>query len=161
MITSLEFWTHVGNWSLVGAVGFTLLLILASITKAFQLVRDEEGLFRKPMPLGGWIVMAGFFLTIFLFFIAAAYFGLLIKGMSPSFWVLWLMNFLIFFTLLLFDTFIIDILILVLWHPAFLKLPDKEMFVSITFHLKTMLFGTIFNIVASFISSLAAWLLFF
>ena len=161
MITSPEFWTHVGKWSLVGVAGFTLMLILAIVTKAFQLVRDEEGRLRKPMPLGGWIVMAGFVLTIFLFLIAAAYFGLHMKGLSPSFWTLWLMNFLIFFTLLLFDTFIIDILILVLWHPTFMKLPDKEMFTSATFHLKTMLFGTIYSIVTSFIGSLAAWLIFF
>jgi hypothetical protein len=161
MITSLEFWTYVGKWSLVGAAGFTILLILAKVTKAFQLVRDEEGLFRKPMPLGGWMALAGFVLAIFLFFIAAAYFGLHQKGISPSFWTLWLMNFLIFFTLLLFDTFIIDILILVLWHPAFLKLPDMDVHTSILFHLKTMLFGTIFSIVVSFVVSLAAWLRFF
>ena len=161
MITSLEFWTHVGKWSLVGAVGFTLLLILAKVTKAFQLVRDEVGLYRKPMPLGGWMVMAGFVLTIFLFLIAATYFGLHMKGISPSFWTLWLMNFMTFFTLLLFDTFIIDILILVLWHPAFLKLPDMDVCTSISFHLKTMLFGTIFSIAISFIGSLGAWLLFF
>ena len=150
-----------GKWSLVGAAGFTLLLMLASVTKAFQLARDEEGRWRKPMPLGGWIVMAGFILTIFLFLIASAYFGLHMKGMNPSFWTLWLMNFLIFFTLLLFDTFIIDILILVLWHTAFLKLPDMDVQTSISFHLKTMLFGTIFSIVTSFIGSLAAWLIFF
>ena len=161
MITSLEFWTYVGKWSLVGAAGFTILLILAKVTKAFQLVRDEEGLFRKPMPLGGWMALAGFVLTIFLFLIAAAYFGLHMKGMSLSFWTLWLMNFMTFFTLLLFDTIIIDILILVLWHPAFLKLPDMDVCTSISFHLKTMLFGTIFSIASSFIGSLGAWLIFF
>ena len=143
MVTLLLVIHNVEKWSLVGTAGFTLLLILASVTKAFQLTRDEEGRLRKPMPLGGRVVMAGFILTIFLFLIAAVYFGLHMKGISLSFWTLWLMNFMIFFTLLLFDTFIIDILILVLWHPAFLKLPNTEMFTSATFHLKTMLFGTI------------------
>jgi len=161
MITSLEFWAYVGKWSLIGAVGFTLLLVLAIVTKAFQLARDEEGQLRKPMPLGGRILMGGFFLTIFLFFIASVYFGLYTKGIRTTFWALWLMNFLIFFAVLLFDTFIIDILILVVWHPDFLKLPDKEMFTSAAFHLKTMLPGTIFSIATSFIGSLSAWLIFF
>ncbi len=60
MITFFEFWAYVGKWSLIGAVGFTLLLVLAIVTKAFQLARDEEGQLRKPMPMGGRILMGDF-----------------------------------------------------------------------------------------------------
>lgn len=161
MIQRINFWTYVSKWSLFGIFGFSLLLVIMGATKIYHLVRDSEGELRKPMPFSGWVVMAGFVFIIISFFLSAIYFGLSSKGLKPAFWQLLLMNFLIVFAISLFDTFIIDILIIVIWHPKFLNLPDTEVFNSATYHLKTLAPATIYSLAFSFFGSSIGWIIFF
>jgi len=161
MIQSIDFWAYIGKWSLYGIFGFSLFLVIAGATRIFHLVRDSEGELRKPMPFSGWALMTGFVFTAFSFSLAAVHFDLIAKGLMPGFWQLFLMNFLVFFAISLFDTFIIDILILVIWHPKFLNLPDSEAFNSATYHIKTLVPATFFSLIFSFFGSLIAWAMYF
>jgi hypothetical protein len=161
MLPTADFWAYIGIWSLIGSAGFSLLLVIAIATNVLRLVRDENAELRNPMPLSGWLVLVGFILTATSFPLIAAYVGLVSRGMRPDFWQLFLMNFLIFIMVSFYDTFIIDILILVFWHPDFLNLPDSEAFNSAIYHIKTLIPATAFSLVFSLISSLIAWLVFF
>lgn len=161
MLTTRNFLVYVGSWSLIGIGAFSLFLIIAGITKAIQLVRDEDAELRNPMPLSGWLVLIGYALTATSFPLIATYVGLALKSLTPGFWQLFLMNFLIFMMVSFYDTFIIDILILVVWHPDFLNLPDAEAFNSAIYHIKTLIPATAFSLVFSLISSLIAWLIIF
>lgn len=66
--------------------------------------------------------------------------------------------FMILFIILLFYTFIIDILVLVKWHPDFLNLPEKEAFTNAVYHLKTLIPGTIYSLIVSLSVTLFSWI---
>ena len=59
--------------------------------------------------------------------------------------------------LFLYDTLVIDILVLVIWHPRFLRLPDTEAFTSARYHLRTIPAGTILGVLMTLISTLISF----
>ncbi|MBI9051952.1 MAG: hypothetical protein JEZ00_21230 [Anaerolineaceae bacterium] len=71
-----------------------------------------------------------------------------------NFWQLSLANFTLMFILTLFDSFIIDLLVLARWKPAFLKIPDEVTVESMRLHVKkTFQLGWVIILVLSFLSS--------
>lgn len=56
------------------------------------------------------------------------------------------LSYLIYCILFLYDTFVIDIFIIVFLHPAWLKLPNTEEFHSYTYHLKTLPIGFVLGL---------------
>lgn len=148
------------GWGLIGIVGFTLMVVFYWKIGAFTSARDENGKLRKPIPIKGIISMLSVLVAGIGFMVLADYFVLYGNGVSLGYGKLYLMNFGLFAILLLFDTFVIDILVLVVWHPAFLKLPDGEVFTSVKHHLKTLIPGTLWGGVLSLIGTTIAYLLF-
>jgi hypothetical protein len=71
---------------------------------------------------------------------------------NSDFISIFVLNYALFLILFLYDTLIIDILILVLWHPEFMHLPDEEVFTSVSYHLKTLIPGTILGLFITAIS---------
>ena len=159
MIENLNF-TFIWKWGLLGVGLFTGMLGLAAKTKVFEMVRDEDGRMRKDTPLAGKLLKAGFVVVLIGFFLLANHMGLA-PGGPMEFKELFTHDLLVYMIILLFDTFVIDILVIVLWHPDFLHLPDTEGFTSIPFHLKTLLPGMLYGLVFSaVVAATSLWLFF-
>lgn len=140
-------------WGLVGILCFTLILLVVLKSGLMAKVRDENGELRKPMPLVGKLAKLMMVFSVVLYFWVVDYFGVVKPGFDPSFLHLFLLNLGLFLIILLYDTFVIDILIIVIWHPDFLPLTDAPGFTSIKYHLKTLLPGTLLGLFFSLLSS--------
>jgi hypothetical protein len=148
------------QWGAIGVVVFTVMIALAAKTRAFELVRDEEGKLRKDPSPAGKLLKAGFAVVLIGFFLLANYFGLA-SGSPMRFVEIFVHDLLVYLIILLYDTFVIDILVIVLWHPDFLHLPDTEGFTSTAFHLKTLIPGTLYGLIFSaIVAGLSYWLFF-
>jgi hypothetical protein len=65
---------------------------------------------------------------------------------------IFVLNYALYLLLFLYDTLIIDIVILVKWHPDFLHLPNEEVFTSVNYHLKTLIPGSLIGLALTAIS---------
>ena len=119
----------------IGSVIFTLIIILLSTTGIAKAMRDEEGKFKKEFnrkTLLGAVVFIGF-LTGLLHYGNLNYTNTL--NANPTFFQLWVNYFGIFLIIHLFDLIILDYIIIVKWHPAFLKLPDTQYCKTMQLHI--------------------------
>ena len=140
----------------VGCLIFTAFIFFISYTGIAAEMRDEEGKFRKRKNFKTF-----FGATIFLtFLLGILYFGNLnlIKSTeeSPGLLVLWINSFGIFFIIHLYDLIVLDYLIIVKWHPKFLKLPDTNYYRTMEPHLHGFVRGIPLGLIASFIVSMAS-----
>lgn len=150
------------NILIVGGIGsliFTFFIALIAYSGLAEEVRNEEGKFKKKTT---WKSIIAFML--FLSFLL----GLLYAGNtrlinsfeeSPELLLLWINSFGIFFVVNLFDFIVLDYLIIVKWHPKFLKLPDTEYYRSVRPHMKGFIRGIPIGFVFSFIVSIVTHLL--
>ena len=149
-------WGYILKWGVIGICVFSILIIIAAITRIQRFVRDEEGRLRKDMPIAGRLFMFIWALMMLGFFIISSYFDLSYSEQF-RFGYFFLNNFLIYLVILFYDTFIIDILVIVVLHPDFLNFPKTEGYTSIPFHLKTLIPGTLYGLALSLISSVICW----
>lgn len=143
-------------WGLVGAIIFTILLILIAITGLAAAARDQEGRFKKLSPKS--VLGFGIFLIFLIGFPAWGVIDWLSTlGECPSFYQLWLHAFSIFFVVHLYDLLILDYLIIVRWHPKWMKLPDTAYYNEFRPHLIGFIRGIPFGIVTTLLSAGLAW----
>ena len=143
----------------IGCIIFSILIVIVGYTGMAAETRDEEGHFKKKLT---WKSLLGF--TLFIaFFIGLLYGGninLIHKlGNTPEFWLLCLNAFGIFLVVDLYDLIVLDYLIIVKWHPKFLKLPDTDYYNIMKPHLIGFIRGLPLGIIVSLMTSLAAYFL--
>ena len=145
---------NVLKFGIAGSLVFFILLMILSFTGVFRAIRDSEGKFRKEL---NWESALGFGIFISLFF-TLLYFGNqeLINTMDqePGVKLLWVNAFSIFMIVHLFDLIVVDYLIVVKWHPNFLRLPKTPYYTTMKPHLKGFLKGLFFGAEISFIVAL-------
>jgi hypothetical protein len=73
---------------------------------------------------------------------------------APGLRHLWINSFGVFFVIHLYDLIVLDYLIIVKWHPKFLKLPNTSYYRTFRPHVIGFLKGIPLGIIASLISSL-------
>lgn len=141
------FFKDLMSWALIGIILFSILVYVYSQTGMFYTRKDEEGNLRKEKSLKGFL--SSFFILIGLFLIQFLYSFISLRngGFPVTFSLLYLLNFLLYEILFLYDTFVIDIFVICVWHPEFMNLPETEMYTSPHYHLKTLIPGTAFGIV--------------
>jgi len=144
-------------WGALGSTIFLVLILIIAFTGIAAATRNEAGQFKKKLT---WKSAIGF--SIFSLFV----FGLLHNGnialiecynSSPSLIILWLNSFGIFFFVHLFDLLVLDYLIIVKWHPSFLKLPDTDYYNIMKPHVDGFIRGIPFGIVVSFLIALFSY----
>lgn len=138
----------------IGSLAFTLFVLLMSVTGIASEMRDKEGNFKKNLnskALFGRITFVGFLLS--LLYLGNFYFANSLSD-NPTFFQFCLNSFGIFLTVHIFDLIILDYLIIVKWHPAFLKLPNTQYYKTITPHIRGFYKGIPIGIVASLVISL-------
>ncbi|MEJ2607018.1 MAG: hypothetical protein P8Z41_10125 [Anaerolineales bacterium] len=84
----------------------------------------------------------------------ANYYGLARSGLTIPFMVLFLLNFVHYIILFLFDTLVIDGLVIGVWRPEFLRLPDDMGAESMKKHmLKSIPVGIVAGVALTVIST--------
>lgn len=129
-MTAETVFSFLSIWGLIGIAVFTVLVLIYSQTGMFTEAREEDGRLKKKVSFKGILsTLIILFGTIGLQLIGNAV-TLRQSGLSYSFLRLFLLNYALYWVLFLYDTFVIDILVIVKWHPKFMKLPDTKMFTS-------------------------------
>ena len=138
----------------IGCLVFTCFIIIMSLTGVAGAMRDETGKFRKKVngkTLTG--IMAFISFLFGLLYIGNIYYKSTMTG-DPGFIQLWLNSFGIFMVLHLYDLIVLDYLVVVKWHPGFLKLPDTDYYTTFSPHVKGFIRGIPMGLIASLLVSL-------
>jgi hypothetical protein len=140
----------------LGCVAFTGFVAFMAYSGIASTMRDSEGQFRRKKSfksiLGG-ILFLSFLLG--LLFAANLFYGHSLIA-KPSFLNLWLNSFGVFFVIHLYDLIVLDYLVVVKWHPKFLRLPNTAYYTTFKPHLSGFFKGIPFGIVTSILASLLA-----
>ena len=128
---------YLALWSGVGCGLFCVYVWVVFRTGIVYTARRQDGTLKERIPLGGLFNMLVFLLCIVGFQVGANYLGLARRAVEMSFLHLFLLNFGHYLILFLFDTAVIDGLVLGVWRPGFLKLPDAMGGESMKEHIMT------------------------
>lgn len=146
--------TNILGMGAFGCLLFTLFLIFMSYSGIAAAMRDEEGNFRKEKSFKSILGAVLFFsFLIGLLYSANMRFA---DGLTdePGLMDLWLNSFGVFFVLHVFDLIVLDYLVVVKWHPEFLKLPNTDYYRTFRPHVIGFFKGIPLGIIASLIVSL-------
>jgi hypothetical protein len=141
-----EILSYLALWSTTGAVLFSLFVVYVFRSGLAYAARRRDGTLKEKIPLRGYVSMASFLLAVVGFFLAANYFGLARNAIRPGFWTLLALNYGLYLILFLFDTVFIDGIVLALWRPGFLRLPEEIGSESMRVHiLRSLPVGLVFG----------------
>jgi len=137
----------------IGSLVFTCFILFMGYSGIAAAMRDEEGKFKKEL---NWKSLTGgiafiCFLPGLLYLGNISYAKTAIE--SPGFLEYFLNAFGIFLIVHLYDLIVLDYLIVVKWHPSFLKLPDTDYYNKMAPHLKGFARGIPIGLVASLLVS--------
>jgi len=143
---------NASKYGFIGCFGFFAMLIVVDRTGIFKAVRDEEGNFRKKFngtALLGMALMIAFMVSLFWWSNAS-----LAKIYPfPTLWEYWLNSFFVFFIIHLFDLIVIDLMLIVWWHPKFLNLPDTDYYTKSQPHIQGFFRGIPFGLIITLLVS--------
>ena len=110
-------------WSLIGAILFSLFVIVVYITGMVHTARDDEGHLKKKMPVKGILSMI-LTLSVIIGFLVCSHL-LWPRDGDLGFFELWGINLTLICILFTYDTVVIDFLVLSVWRPKLLKITFK------------------------------------
>ncbi len=116
--------TYLLIWSAIGFAAFSGYVFLAFKTGLVYTARKQDGTLKERIPLSGIVNMLILLIAIVGFQCLANYFGMVQNKIGLNFLSLFLLNYGHYLILFLFDSLVIDGLVLSLWRPKFLNLPD-------------------------------------
>jgi hypothetical protein len=141
-------------WSLAGCLVFSLFVVVAFRSGLVFAARKTGGTLKDRVPLGGFLAMAAFLTLVVAFFFCANRLGLGEHVFAAHLKQLLSPNLGLYVILFAFDTFIFDALLIGVWRPAFLKIPDEMDSSSMDFHVRRSL--PVGRISGAFIAMIAA-----
>ena len=138
-------WPILG-WGALGSGILTAALIVLRASGVVDATRDREGKFKRLTAKG----LIGF-LTMVLIVVGFPTWGTLsvLDGDVSSFWAAWGVAYGIFFVINLYDLVVLDYLVIVRWHPAFLELPDTDYYRTLRPHAEGFVRGSLMGLVAT------------
>ena len=119
-----DLFSHLLFWGLIGCCLFNLYVILVFRTGLVYTARHRDGTLKKKASVSGILnslILVGCILGIQ---VASDYFGLKSRRREVSFTGLYLLNYALYIVLVIYDTFVIDYLVIVKWRPKFLLIPE-------------------------------------
>ena len=156
-----EIITYLVTWVIIGAVLFSFFVIFVFRSGVVYNTRNEDGLLKEKIPLRGYLTSGLFVLSIVGFLVLANYFGLVRQNLQLSFAALYVLNLLLYLILFLFDTIVIDGLVLGYWRPTFLQLPEAMGWESMKVHIiKSIPVGAFFGLIISLVSTVISHYIF-
>ena len=131
-------------------------------TKLVYTARNQDGTLKERIPLSGYLNMLILLISIVGFQCLANYIGLARENIVLTFFSLFLLNFGHYLILFVFDSLVIDGLVLSVWRPKFLGIPDTMGRESMKTHvLASIPIGTIAGIVLTGMSTVFSFFAFF
>ena len=131
-------------------------------TKLVYTARNQDGTLKERIPLSGYLNMLILLISIVGFQCLANYIGLARENIVLTFFPLFLLNFGHYLILFVFDSLVIDGLVLSVWRPKFLGIPDTMGHESMKTHvLASIPIGTIAGIVLTGVSTVFYFFAFF
>ncbi len=122
-------------WFIIGANLLNISVIIFSYTGILYSKYDKEGRIKKKVPLMGVLSTISGLVIIVVLLIFYNYF--LFKELEQiNYIAIFSANFILLFILDLYDALFIDILVIGLWRPKFLKLKDYYSLESMKTHVK-------------------------
>ena len=115
---------YLALWGWVGIILFTFFVVIAFRTGLVYSARKDDGTLKNRIPLNGVLAMTIVPLGLIGLHLLSNYFGLVLRGIWLKFWLLYLLNFGLYFIVFIYDTLVIDGFVLATWRPAWLKIPD-------------------------------------
>ena len=115
---------YLALWSAIGFALFSAYVVIVFRTGLVYSARNEDGTLKDYMPASGQLNMLFLLVAIVGFQVLANYVGIAREGYRVSFLSLLLLNMAHYLVLLLCDTLVIDGLVLAVWRPSFLQLPE-------------------------------------
>jgi hypothetical protein len=115
---------YLGLWSCIGCAVFSAYVVVVFRTGAVYTAREQDGTLKGRIPLSGYLNMLFLLLGIVGLQLLANYFGLARRGVAVTWLSLFLLNLAHYLILFAFDTLVIDALVLSVWRPPFLQIPD-------------------------------------
>ena len=148
------------RWGLIGGIAVTVYLVGVWQLGFIPSVRNESGGSPRAVLVAAVVTGAGSLLLYTVLLVMADVRDLLEGGIDLPFARLYALNFLVYLFWLFYDTFVIDILLVSVWHPAFLRLPEQQAHGSVAYHLRTIPRGLILGAFVSGVATSISWLFF-
>lgn len=157
-----DLWRYLLIWTLVGILAFNVYVVLVFRTGLVYSARQPDGTLKERIPLSGLVNMALLLVLIIGLQMAANGVGLARRGLALSWNGLYLLNLAHYLLLFLYDTLVIDWLVIGVWRPDFLRLPEAMGRESMSIHLRSSLVvGPLAGLVLCALSTLLSYWLFF
>lgn len=137
------------RWGGLGSLLFTGLLFLLRAFGVFEAARDREGNFRSV----SFKSLVGFASVSALMVGFPALASAAILDGAISLLGAWGVAYGIFFVVNLYDFVVLDYLVVVRWHPAFLNLPDTDYYRTTRPHAAGFARGALMGIPATLVSA--------
>jgi len=112
-------------WSMLGVILFNFVVIYLLRSGDVYESRGKDGLRKRDSSVKGWITTLGFLGLVVAFLLAGNYFSFLRIHSGFTFWQIFWLNFALMMILVVYDSIVIDWLVIAKWRPAFLKIPDE------------------------------------
>lgn len=159
-MTLSEWVRYIAIWGLAGALVFCLFVFAVFRSGLVFAARKPDGTLKDRIPLTGVVAMATFLFLLITFFLLANRLGLAAHLAGASFVQLFLLNLTLFLVLFAFDTLFIDALVLGVWRPSFLRLPQEMGSSSMAEHIRRSLpIGIISGIILALVTAAISYLL--
>lgn len=135
-------------WSLIGTAVFNLYVLFVFRSGQVYAARKPDGTLKDKVPTRGIATMLGFLALLIGFLVAANLIGLSGSKDLLGFGALFLLDLGLYWILFVYDTLVIDWLVLGKWRPKFLMIPDEMGRESMAQHMrKSLVMGTLSGIV--------------
>lgn len=115
--------SYVATWGAIGCGLFTIFVMVAFRSGLVYTARREDGTLKRRVPFRGVLAMLIIPVALLLLQIAANFTGLARQGVRLPFGRLYALNLAHYLVLFVYDTLVIDGLVLGLWRPDLLRLP--------------------------------------
>jgi hypothetical protein len=161
-VTAARILGYLSVWSAVGCGAFSAFVVVAFRTGLAYTARRQDGTLKERIPARGYLAMLVIPLGILGLQLLANYAGLARTGAQLTLGALYLLNFAHYLILFLYDTLVIDGLVIGMWRPAFLRLPEEMASESMRRHiLVSVPVGTLLGALIVAISTTASSLILF
>jgi len=144
-------------WGLIGCLLFFILVVALFRTGIVYTARKKDGTLKDQIPSSGKLAMLIVPLSYFMFQVFSNYIGLVQQDFVLNYGLLFSLNYGVYLILFLFDTFFIDGVVLSIWRPAFLQLPDEMGAASMRKHIlvsipRGLVLGVVFTLISTTVS---------
>lgn len=126
---------NMGIWGLIGACFLNVIVVVVYKTGIVHTARNKDGTLKRRIPFVGILTMLVMVLLLVTFVVLFDY-STFSTWPNSTFIDVFLTNFAFVLLLVLYDSLVIDILVLGLWKPTFLHLPEDVTLESMKFHVK-------------------------